>query len=72
MPGEAHLKAVMLREFFMGDFDDCRVRSGEKDLRIIAGAETFGKFEPGSEVGLEITDFRVFPESAEDYTKILT
>ena len=62
----------MLREFFMGDFDDCRVRCGEKELRIITDVGIYGKYEPGSEVGLEITDFRVFPESSEDYTKILT
>ena len=72
VPGEAHLKAQMLREFFMGDFDDCRVRCGEKELRIITDVGIYGKYEPGSEVGLEITDFRVFPESSEDYTKILT
>ena len=65
-------KAQMLREFFMGDFDDCRVRCGEKELRIITDVGIYGKYEPGSEVGLEITDFRVFPESSEDYTKILT
>jgi ABC-type Fe3+/spermidine/putrescine transport system ATPase subunit len=58
--GEAHLHGKIVSEFFMGDVNDCRVQIGEKELRVISDASTYGKFGREETIGLEISDFLVF------------
>ena len=70
--GNAHLNGRIVSEYFNGDVNDCRVLTGDKELRVIAEASTYGKFGKDSTVGLEIADFLVFPESDNDYRKIMT
>lgn len=70
--GEAHLHGRVVSEFFMGDVNDCRVQVGEKELRVIADASTYGRFGKEEIVGLEISEFMVFPDNGEDYDEILT
>ena len=70
--GEAHLHGKIVSEFFMGDVNDCRVQIGEKELRVISDASTYGKFGREETIGLEISDFLVFPDNGEDFDEILT
>jgi len=64
-------KGIVISEYYMGDSDDLRIKLGDNILRVSTPAETK---EPllNREVGLEISDFMVFPESDGDYRKILT
>jgi len=69
---EAHLRGKLVSEYFTGDTNDCRVKAGNTELRVIAGADTYRKFSPDDTIGLHITDFMVFPASDSDFGKILT
>lgn len=67
----ASLRGKIVSEYYMGDGNDCRVKFGDNQLRVMADATTFGKWQ-GKDIGLEVSKFMVFPESANDYRKILT
>ncbi len=67
----ASLKGTILSEYYMGDVSDCRIKFGDADIRATADAESFGKLQ-GRDIGIEISKFMVFPESSEDFRKILT
>ncbi|MBQ3797778.1 MAG: ABC transporter ATP-binding protein [Butyrivibrio sp.] len=65
------IKGKIVSEYYMGENNDCRIQLGQNQIRTIADAGSYGKWS-GQDIGLEISDFMVFPESGEDYHKILT
>lgn len=65
------LRGRILSEYYLGDVCDCRIMIGNHRLRVITDAASYGKFN-GKTVGLEISDYMVFPESDRDELKILT
>ena len=68
----AHLNGTVVSKFFMGESCDCRIKVGSSTLRVVTDPGEFQEFERGSNVGLKLRDFMVFPASNEDFSKILT
>ncbi len=56
------LPGVLLRQYYLGDADDCRVRVGEITLRVIAPPQDFEDLRPGDPVLLTLREPRVFPD----------
>jgi iron(III) transport system ATP-binding protein len=70
---EGHLSGKLESMFFLGDVNDCRVAVGSESLRVTAPPATYFDLEIGSELGLVISDFLVYPDDGrDDYSKILT
>ena len=68
---EGHLKGTLDSVFYLGDVNDCRVSVGGAVLRVTADANAAPR--PGSETGLVIEDFLVYPDDGnDDYSRILT
>ncbi len=65
------IKGKIVSEYYMGENSDCRIKLGEMQIRTTVDARSYGEWS-GKDIGLEISDFMVFPESGEDYRKILT
>ena len=68
------LEGVLERQYYMGDTDDCRVRIGERLVRVIAGGHEYQEMREGQKVRLGIRSFTVFPEdgSLEEMLRIQT
>ena len=64
--GDAHLNGTLVSEYYMGDINDCRVKVGEQELRVIADADTYRTFRIGDRIGLEIKEFLVLPHEKND------
>ncbi len=71
---EGTLRGVLESQYYLGDVNDCRVRIGEKQVRVIAPPETFFALQPGREVFLTFREQLVFDEegSLEEKLKIMT
>ncbi len=72
VPDKGHIRGRILNEYFMGDVDDCRVKVGEAELRVAADASVYRRFGKHEEIGLDIADFLVFPDTGDQFRKILT
>ena len=66
------LRGKLISEYFTGDTNDCRVKVGDIEMRMIADAGTYRKFGADTGIGLDIAEFMVFPASDDDFGKILT
>jgi len=68
------LRGVLETQYYLGDVNDCRVRVGEKQVRVIAAPETFFAMKPGDPVFLTFREQIVFDEegSLEEKLKIMT
>lgn len=67
------LKGVMASMFYLGDVNDCKVRLGDGELRVIADPHSFDHLNVGQEVGLTIQDYIVYEDDGrDDHSKILT
>ncbi len=67
----AKLSGTVVSEYYLGDGNDCRIKFGDSQLRVITDAATFGNLL-GKDIGMEFSSFMVFPENAEDELRILT
>lgn len=70
--GSAHLHGTVTAKFFVGDVNDLRVQVGEESIRMVAPAASYEKMQIGDVIGLTAEEFMVFPESKDDFSKILT
>ena len=68
------LKGVLESQYYLGDVNDCRVRVGQKLLRVIAPPETFATCKPGNQVYLTFREEIVFDDegSLDEQLKIMT
>ena len=73
-PEEGILRGVLETQYYLGDVNDCRIRVGEKQIRVIAPPETFFTIQKGQAVGLTFREQMVFDEeeSLEEKLKIMT
>ncbi len=71
---EGILRGTLEKQYYLGDVNDCRVRVGEKQIRVIAPPETFFTLKTGEPVFLTFRDQIVFDEegSLEEKLKIMT
>ena len=56
------LEGVLENQYYLGDVDDCRVRVGEKLVRVIASGYEYRNLRDGEKVRLGIRDFMVFED----------
>lgn len=68
------LSGVLESQYYLGDIDDCRVRAGEKTIRVIAPPETFTKIKPGDPVYLTFREQILFDDDGDisEKLKIMT
>lgn len=68
------LRGVLESQFYLGDVNDCRVRIGNKSIRVIAPPETYSRMKPGDEVFLTFREEIVFDDdgSLDEKLKIMT
>ena len=68
------LRGVLESQFYLGDVNDCRVRIGNKSIRVIAPPETYSQMKPGDEVFLTFREEIVFDDdgSLDEKLKIMT
>ena len=59
---DGELEGVLEAQYYLGDVDDCRVRVGEKLVRVIASGYEFKSLKIGQKVRLGIRDFMVFED----------
>ncbi len=73
-PESGMLRGVLETQYYLGDVSDCRVRVGEKLVRVVAPPETYFTLKAGSPVFLSFRDYLVFDEegSLEEKLKIMT
>ena len=68
------LRGVLESQFYLGDVNDCRVRIGNKSIRVIAPPETYSRMKPGDKVFLTFREEIVFDDdgSLDEKLKIMT
>ncbi len=68
------LSGVLESQYYLGDIDDCRVRVGNKSIRVIAPPETFTKIKPGDPVYLTFREQILFDDDGDisEKLKIMT
>ena len=68
------LRGVLESQFYLGDVNDCRVRIGNKSIRVIAPPETYSRMKPGDVVFLTFREEIVFDDdgSLDEKLKIMT
>jgi len=68
------LRGRLEKRFYLGDICDCRVRVGEKLIRVIAPPESRDALTEGAQVGLVFREMMLFPadSSLEEKLKIMT
>ena len=54
------LRGKMLREYYLGDVNDCRVDVDGTTLRVISSGSNYGKFDIGEELWLDFSEYLVF------------
>ncbi len=54
------LRGKMLREYYLGDVNDCRVDVDGTTLRVISSGSNYGKFNIGEELWLDFNEYLVF------------
>lgn len=73
-PENGILRGTLENQYFLGDVNECRVRVGEKQIRVIAPPETFFSMNVGDPLWLTFREQIVFDEegSLEEKLKIMT
>ncbi|MBQ8082468.1 MAG: ABC transporter ATP-binding protein [Clostridia bacterium] len=68
------LKGTLESQYYLGDVNDCRVRVGQRTVRVIAPPETYAQMKPGDSVYLTFREQIVFDEdgSLDEKLKIMT
>ena len=68
------LQGILETQYYLGDVNDCRVRVGEKLIRVIAPPESYFSMKVGQTVYLSFREKIVFDEegSLEEKLKIMT
>lgn len=70
---QAQLQGKLKSRFFLGDVNDCKVQTGDLEIRVITEPFMHDDIKEGDDVGLEINRFLVYPDSGNgDLNKILT
>ena len=54
------LRGKILREYYLGDVNDCRVDVDGTTLRVISSGSNYGKFDIGEELWLDFSEYLVF------------
>ena len=57
------LRGKMLREYYLGDVNDCRVDVDGTTLRVISSGSNYGKFDIGEELWLDFSEYLVFDKA---------
>ncbi|MBQ3458023.1 MAG: ABC transporter ATP-binding protein [Synergistaceae bacterium] len=57
------LRGKMLREYYLGDVNDCRVDVDGTTLRVISSGSNYGKFNIGEELWLDFSEYLVFDKA---------
>jgi iron(III) transport system ATP-binding protein len=72
--GETNLRGVMDTMYYLGDVNDCRVKAGDVELRVIDKGSTYHELKEGETVYLGFKEFNVYPDTGdvEEATKIVT
>ena len=66
------LKGTLAKAYYLGDTNDCRVRIGDADVRVIAAGHTYGQIPEGEELWLDFDEYLVFEDDGADQTQILS
>ena len=66
------LKGTLAKAYYLGDTNDCRVRIGDADVRVIAAGHTYGQIPEGEELWLDFDEYLVFEDDGADQTRILS
>lgn len=68
------LKGTLESQYYLGDVNDCRVKIGEKSVRVIAPPESYTAMKPGDTVFLTFREEIVFDDdgSLDEKLKIMT
>ncbi|MCI7404115.1 ABC transporter ATP-binding protein [Pyramidobacter sp.] len=66
------LKGTLAKAYYLGDTNDCRVRIGAADVRVIAAGHTYGQIPEGEELWLDFDEYLVFEDDGADQTQILS
>lgn len=66
------LKGMLAKAYYLGDTNDCRVRIGDADVRVIAAGHTYGQIPEGEELWLDFDEYLVFEDDGADQTRILS
>lgn len=66
------LKGTLAKAYYLGDTNDCRVRIGDADVRVIAAGHTYGQIPEGEELWLDFDEYLVFEDDGVDQTRILS
>jgi len=56
------LEGILDYQFYMGDVNDCRVRIGDKTVRVVAQPESYHSMQPGDKVYLTFREKLIFDE----------
>ena len=56
------LSGVLEAQYYLGDVDDCRVRVGDKLVRVVVSGYEYKRLKEGQKVSLGIRDFMVFAD----------
>ena len=59
---DGDLEGVLEAQYYLGDVDDCRVRVGEKLVRVIANGYEYKNLKVGQKVRLSTRDIMVFED----------
>lgn len=68
------LKGTLESQYYLGDVNDCRVKIGNKSVRVIAAPESYTAMKPGDTVYLTFREEIVFDDdgSLDEKLKIMT
>ncbi|MBO2517239.1 MAG: polyamine ABC transporter ATP-binding protein [Clostridiales bacterium] len=68
------LAGVLESQYYLGDINDCRVKVGEKSVRVIAAPETYSRMKPGDTVYLTFREQIIFDDDGDidEKLKIMT
>ena len=68
------LRGKLESQYYLGDVNDCRVRVGEKQIRVVAPPETYARMTLGQEVFLTFREELAFEDdgSLDEKLKIVT
>lgn len=66
------LKGTLAKAYYLGDTNDCRVRIGDADVRVIAAGHTYGQIPEGEELWLDFDEYLVFEDDGANQTRILS